>query len=117
MKVLYYCGIGGCERSGTLTVAPGDWEREVLETICPECGQVLRQSERHFENFNSKLHEERAAICRRAGPLTRAERERLRKIHELLGHSAPEEFTEEQASLVMKIASDAMQRLRNEEKN
>lgn len=117
MKVLYYCGIAGCEKSGTLTVEPIEWEKKAIQTDCPVCGEVLRQSELHFENFNSELHRERAAICYRTGPLTPAERSRLRTIHELLGHGRPEELTEDQDSLVMKIASDAMLRLRNEEKN
>ncbi len=117
MKLLYYCGIGGCEKSGTIQVAEGDWEARLVKTTCPECGVELLQDEMHFEDFTVALHKERAAICYRPGALTSAERARLRKIHELLGHGDPEDFTEEQESLVMKIASDAMQRLRNEEKN
>ncbi len=117
MKVLFYCGIAGCEKSGTLMVELHDWEKQNLETTCPDCGSVLRQSELHFEDFALPLHKERVAMCHRPGPLTKAERKRLRRIHELLGHQPPETFTEEQDSLVMKVASDVMQRVRNEEKN
>ncbi len=118
MKVLFYCGIADCEKSGTLTVEASAWESQLLEVACPDCGSVLRQSEMHFEDFdNLPLHKERAAIFHRAGPLTVAERLRLREIHALLGHRAPDEFTAEQESLIMRIASDAMQRIRNEEKN
>lgn len=117
MKVLFYCGLGGCEKSGTLQVDIADWGRKAVEFQCPSCGEILRQSDLHFENFDLPLHRERAAICQNHGPLTSAQRERLRKIHELLGHGNPADFTEEQESLVMKIASDAWARIRNEEKN
>jgi hypothetical protein len=117
MKVLYYCGIGGCEKSGTLQVELANWETRNVETQCPACGETLRQAEMHFENFDLPLHRERAAICKATGPLTGAQRARLRRIHELLGHGNPEEFTDEQESLVMKIASETWARVRNEEKN
>jgi hypothetical protein len=117
MKVLFYCGIGGCEKNGTLQVDITDWARKAVETICPACGETLRQVDLHFENFDMPLHRERADICQHHGPLTSAQRERLRKIHELLGHGDPTEFTEEQESLVMKVASEAWARIRNEEKN
>jgi ssDNA-binding Zn-finger/Zn-ribbon topoisomerase 1 len=117
MKVLYYCGIDDCEQSGTLTVESSAWEKRELATACPECGKMLHQKNGHFENFNEELHKERAVIFHRAGPLSDADRARLRKIHELLGHGSPEGFSAEQESLVMRIASEAMQRLRNEGKN
>lgn len=117
MKVLFYCGIGDCDHSGTMVVTPIDWTSGVLQTICPACGQILRQSELHFEDLDIALQRERADICKRKGPLTRAERKRLRAIHEALGHHEAGEFTPEQESLVMKIASNVMQRIRNEEKN
>lgn len=117
MKVLFYCGLRGCEKSGTLVVEPAAWQAGVVEMQCPSCGALLRQSDLHFEDFNLKLHRERADICKRMGPLTAAERRRLKEIHEQLGHSTPEEFSEEQESLVMKIASETWQRVRNEEKN
>jgi hypothetical protein len=117
MKLLYVCGIAGCEKSGTLIVDLKDWEKKIIKMSCPDCGALLIQSDLHFEDFNARLHRERAAICYRPGPLTDEERKRLREIHELLGHLPAEDFTPEQESLVMKIASTAMQRLRNEEKN
>ena len=117
MKVLYYCGIRGCEKSGTMMVELADWEKRDVQTQCPTCGEILRQSDLHFENFDLPLHRERAAICQITGPLTGAQRARLRKIHELLGHGDPDAFDEEQESLVMKIASEAWARVRNEEKN
>lgn len=117
MKVLYYCGIKGCEKSGTLQVDEADWKSALVRTRCPECGEELRQSELHFEDFNTALQRERVAICLRPGQLTRAERKRLREIHDQLGHRKPSEFDDEQASLVMRIASNVMARVRNEEKN
>jgi hypothetical protein len=117
MKVLWYCGIGECEKSGTMLVSIVDWASKDVQTICPSCGQVLRQCELHFENFDIPLHRERADICRKHGPLTNDQRERLRQIHELLGHGDPRTFTEEEENLMMQIASDAWARIRNERKN
>jgi hypothetical protein len=117
MKVLYYCGLAGCEKSGTLNVSPTQWQKRLVEAPCPACGALLRQRDLHFEDYNVSLHMERAAICHRPGPMTDADKARLREIHELLGHGPAEEFTPEQESLVMKIASEVWQRVRNEEKN
>jgi hypothetical protein len=115
MKVMFYCGLGTCEAHGTLEVDDIIWEAGNASTTCPECTSVLLQETDHFEDLNIQLQKERYALAFKKGSLTDAERQRLREIHRALGHHKPESFPPEAVSLTMKIASQIMAKIRNEE--
>lgn len=117
MKVLFYCGHDGCGMTGTLKIEEDLWASRKLTLHCPGCDHVLTQEADHFEDLNDTLQRERATLCAKTGPLSDAEVVRIRAIHRALGHRAPEDFSPEQESLVMKIASNVMAKIRNEEKN
>jgi hypothetical protein len=113
VKVLLYCGLEGCEHRETTEVDPVEWLDEVVAQDCPDCGKNLSQKEGHFEDLNAKLQRERYDLAHKPGPLTEEETERLREIHRTLGHKGPGEFDAERESLIMKITSEVMARIRN----
>lgn len=116
MDVLFYCGTGSCDHNGTMVVSKREWENEEVQRLCPKCGTSLHQKELHFENLDVLLQLERVAICERVGPLTPTDRRRLQAIHKALGHKDPNTLTRAQENLVMKIASNVMQRVRDGER-
>lgn len=115
MKVMFYCGLGTCEAHGTLDVNDVLWEAGETAFTCPDCFSLLSQENDHFENLNVQLQKERYALAFKPGPLSDEERARLREIHVALGHHKPESFTPERESMTMKIASEVMAKIRNEE--
>jgi hypothetical protein len=117
VRTLFFCGVGDCERHGSMDVADDVWDTAGAVTSCPVCGATLRQSEGHFELLDMALQRERAALAAKPGPLTLEEVDRLREIHQLLGHRNPEEFSPESESLVLKIGSAVLAKIRNEDKN
>jgi hypothetical protein len=108
--VLFCCP---SNHNGTMVVSDGEWESGISQRMCPKCGTMLYQSELHFEKLDDNLQAERVSICRRKGPLTRQERQRLRIIHAALGHKSPEQMTATQEGMVMDIASNVMRRYMN----
>jgi hypothetical protein len=117
VKVLFYCGLAPCENTGTIDVASDAYRAGTLTFTCPACGRILKSRE-HFELLDDlALQRERQEIAAKPGPMTDEDRDRIREIHRLLGHEPVREFSKERDSLVMKVASTVMQRLRNEEKN
>ena len=113
-KVLFYCGIEGCQGSGTLLVSEEAWSARSAQHSCPACGELLQQSRLHFEDLDQDLQAERVRMCRRKGPLTLAERRRLRIIHAALGNERPAPRSR-QEDVVMARTSTVMRFIRNQE--
>jgi hypothetical protein len=113
-KVLFYCGIGTCQKSGTILISEEDWGAKRVQHSCPECGQLLQQERFHFEDLNQELQAERMRMCRTKGPLTLFERRRLRVIHAALGNEKPKAWSAEEG-IAMARASTVMRFIRNQE--
>lgn len=114
---MFCCGIEDCGGTGSLEVLDTDWRAQHVAHCCPQCGQQLLQTEDHFEVLNMELQRERVALAMKPGPLTKAERYRLREIHEELQHQPADEYPPEKESLIMRIASSVMAKVRNERKH
>lgn len=98
-----------------MQTTPEEWLAGTVARDCPDCGVSLSQEDGHFEDLNKTLQHERYQLAHKPGPLTEEEHERLREIHRALGHKEPSGFEPEQESLAMKITSEVMARIRNEE--
>lgn len=112
-----------CHGGGTVIVERARWEAGKLMVICPKCGRRLCQWYRgldaQFHDLEPALHDVRARLAHKAGPLTEDERHQLAAVNaKIAGRPAPEreaQLTPEQMASQTALAKIVIAELEAEE--